>query len=523
MRVAIYARVSTELQEKEATILSQLEALRRYAQEHGYVVVHEFIDDGYSGTTLTRPGLDKLRDAVEQGDFDLVLIHSPDRLSRKAVHQGIVLEEFQERGIKVEFSNCQIDDTPEGQMMLGMQGIFAEYDRVKTAERTRRGRLHKAGRGVIVTGIRIYGYRYVRRDSGQSPMLVVDDEQAANVRMMFRWLLDEQESIRRIAQRLRELGIPAPCGGTIWYSSTVGRILSSEVYAGQGYYNKRRKSEPERYRKPAIYRRDPKSSFRARPREEWLPFAAPAIVDRDTWDQARAQLRQNSLHSPRNNRRHHYLLKGLLRCGGCGRTLTGQPNGEVLYYQHNRGEAPWLHEPCSLRPSYRTTLLEPLVRDAIGSAFQNPQLLLEEYRRRLSESQTMTGSELGKKQIALALKRTKAQEDRFIDAYKNEAMDLPRFKEEMGKLKARRDQLERQRVEQDKIARQRASAANAMQEFETFCERVAEGLEHLTPEEWQKLLRLVVDRIIVDGESIRIEGIIPISDDGVLRPTRSVH
>lgn len=85
MRAAIYARVSTELQEKEATIQSQLEALRQYAKEHGHIIVQEFTDEGYSGTTLVRPGLDRLRDALGQGDFEVLLVHSPDRLARKFI------------------------------------------------------------------------------------------------------------------------------------------------------------------------------------------------------------------------------------------------------------------------------------------------------------------------------------------------------------------------------------------------------------------------------------------------------
>ena len=120
MRAALYARVSTELQEKEATIQSQLEALRKYAQDKGYEVVAEYCDEGYSGATLVRPGLDRLRDILGQGDFELLLVHSPDRLARKALYQGILLEELQKAGVRVEFLNFQMDDTPESQMLLGM-------------------------------------------------------------------------------------------------------------------------------------------------------------------------------------------------------------------------------------------------------------------------------------------------------------------------------------------------------------------------------------------------------------------
>ncbi len=139
IRAAIYARVSTDLQEREHTVLSQLEALRTYLKKRGYVLIAEYVDEGYSGATLDRPGLDRLRDALRVGDMDVVVFHSPDRLARKAVYQGLVLEEMEKAGVRAEFLNYPVDDSPESKMLLGMQGLFAEYERAKIMERTRRG------------------------------------------------------------------------------------------------------------------------------------------------------------------------------------------------------------------------------------------------------------------------------------------------------------------------------------------------------------------------------------------------
>ena len=97
--------MSTDLQEREHTIQGQLEALRKYAQDRGYQIVAEYLDDGYSGATLGRPQLDRLRDALRSGEFDIVLFHSPDRLARKDVYQFIVLEELEKAGIRPELLN----------------------------------------------------------------------------------------------------------------------------------------------------------------------------------------------------------------------------------------------------------------------------------------------------------------------------------------------------------------------------------------------------------------------------------
>ena len=162
VRAALYTRVSTNLQEREQTIQSQVEALRKYADDKGYEIVGEYQDEGYSGATLERPGLDQLRDALRYGKFDLVLMHSPDRLARKAVYQGLVLEELEKAGVKAEFLNHPVDNSPEGKMLLGMQGLFSEYERAKISERTRRGRLHK-GTGWYAPGrpcpLRLYVYQ----------------------------------------------------------------------------------------------------------------------------------------------------------------------------------------------------------------------------------------------------------------------------------------------------------------------------------------------------------------------------
>ena len=173
--VGIYARVSTDLQEKEQTVISQLEALRAYAQERCYSIVDEYIDDGYSGATLDRPGLDRLRDALRTDDLDLVLFHSPDRLARKAVYQGLVLEEIEKAGVRVEFLNYPVDDSPESRMLLGMQGLFAEYERAKIMERTRRGKLQRAREGALVGGHAPFGYRWIKRNEASRAKLEVAD------------------------------------------------------------------------------------------------------------------------------------------------------------------------------------------------------------------------------------------------------------------------------------------------------------------------------------------------------------
>jgi site-specific DNA recombinase len=187
MLVAAYARVSTDRQDREQTIDSQVDALRRAAEQRGWHLAADLIcrDDGRTGTTLARPGLDRLRDLVAEGTCAAVLVCSPDRLARNFAHQVLVIDEFRRVGCEVVFLNHAFGDSPEQPMRLQMQGVFAEYERALMLERTRRGRLFWARQGrVNWGGTPTYGYRLSPRTESLPRQLVVEESEAAVVRQM---------------------------------------------------------------------------------------------------------------------------------------------------------------------------------------------------------------------------------------------------------------------------------------------------------------------------------------------------
>src|SRR3954469_17696843 len=201
MRVAIYARVSTERQERQQTITSQLAILHGWCDAAGYELseAHVFRDEGYSGGRLDRPGLDALRDAVRDG---AVAVLTPDRLARKYAYQVLLLEEFRRAGAEVVFLQRPISDDPNDQLLLQIQGAIAEYERAVLGERFRRGKLQKARDGHYQGGWAPYGYRYVPRQEAVPGHLVVDEKEAALVRTLYGWLIDERTTIRLILKRL---------------------------------------------------------------------------------------------------------------------------------------------------------------------------------------------------------------------------------------------------------------------------------------------------------------------------------
>ncbi len=195
MRTAVYARVSTERQERQQTIDSQLDALQAWAKSanHELTDAHVFRDEGYSGSRLDRPGLDALRDAVRDREVDVVAVLAPDRLARRYAYQVLLLEEFRRAGCAVEFLTHAISDDPGDQLLLQIQGAVAEYERALLSERFRRGKLQKARAGQFIGPHAPYGYHYRPRQDGACGQLAVDDEEAELVHTLYGWLVGERE------------------------------------------------------------------------------------------------------------------------------------------------------------------------------------------------------------------------------------------------------------------------------------------------------------------------------------------
>jgi site-specific DNA recombinase len=238
MKVALYARVSSESQEARGTIGSQPEALRARIAAEGHELVAEFCDDGYSGARLDRPGLDMLRDQAEAGAFEAVWCLSPDRLARAYVYQVLILDELDQLGVRVLFSDAPVlDDDPQLRLLTQVQGVIAEYERAKIAERNRRGRLYRSRAGEVVSWKAPYGYRRVARDASGPARLEVFEPEVAVVRRIFDDYLSGGHSIRQIVRRLNTDNIPTPTGKAEWWHSTVCRILRNEAYIGRVYFN----------------------------------------------------------------------------------------------------------------------------------------------------------------------------------------------------------------------------------------------------------------------------------------------
>src|ERR671938_1787011 len=198
MRIGLYARVSTQRQAQADGMAQQLDRLQAHALRQGWAVraEHIFRDDGYSGASLKRPGLERLRDRAAMRELDRVLITAPDRLARNYVHPVLLLEEITATGCAVEFLDRPMSQDPHDQLLLQIRGAVAEYERSLIAERMRRGRLRKLRSGTLLPWTRPpYGYRLDPERPRDPAGGRLDEAEAAVVRDVFVWFDDEGAAV----------------------------------------------------------------------------------------------------------------------------------------------------------------------------------------------------------------------------------------------------------------------------------------------------------------------------------------
>src|SRR6267378_1495831 len=236
MRAAVYGRVSTTRQAQAQTIEQQLDRLRAAVAGHGWELheQHVYRDDGYSGASLGRPGLDRLRDHAALAELDLVLVTAPDRLARNYVHQVLLIDELAGHGCQVEFLDRPMSQDPHDQLLLQIRGAVAEYERTLIAERTRRGRQHKFRTGQMLPWTRPpYGYRLDPKRPRDPSGVRLEPAEAAVAAEMFAWYVRDGRTLMGLVKHLHELGVPSPSGKPYWGLASVRGVLTNPSYTGQ--------------------------------------------------------------------------------------------------------------------------------------------------------------------------------------------------------------------------------------------------------------------------------------------------
>jgi site-specific DNA recombinase len=425
MEAALYARVSTTRQQLDQTIEQQIERLREYvAEQPGWHLEekHIYLDEGYSGANLNRPGLDRLRECAAKAEFEMILITAPDRLSLNYVHQVLLIEEFQNLGCQVQFLERPMSRDPHDQLLLQIRGAVAEYERSLITERMRRGRRAKLRSGLLLPWTVVpYGYLLDPEHPRDARKVSLDLVKSEIVRQMFAWYTAPQKrcSLYWIAKKLSDECIPTPSGGVRWNVATIRGILRSTAYAGMAYSGRTR-PVPAVSRKSALQPVGPSDSVAPAPQEDWIGIPVPAIVSQELYDAAQQRFHENKQMSNRNNHKHDYLLRALVSCGQCHMSCTGRMASPGYSYYVCRGRKDPLRfargERCTARyaPSQR---LDSLVWEDLCEIISSPVLITHALERAQAGEWLPQSLQSRKQTLTKSLGQLERQQERLLEVY----------------------------------------------------------------------------------------------------------
>jgi site-specific DNA recombinase len=519
--VAIYARVSSARQKKDQTIGSQTQAVREHARRLGLEVPEGWVfeDEGHSGATLVRPALEALRDLAAQGCVDAILCYSPDRLARKFAYQALLVEEFGRAGAKVEFVNGPRGDSPEDQLLVQFQGMFAEYEKAQLMERYRRGKAYRARAGSVnVLGGAPFGYRYVRKTPESGARYEIIDHEAVLVAEMFRRYADDGATIAGLGRWLTSQGILTRTGKHRWDRSVIWGMLRNPAYQGRAVFGKTQVIH-EQAGLNRIARLQGRNTPRAvktidRPRDEWTEIPVPAIISSDTFGRVQQRLADNKRSASRNSKVPS-LLQGLAACSACGygyyRGHTTTTAGNKIYYYRCLGSDDYRYEGgrvCHNKP-VRADYLDAVVWDHITGLLANPALIRAEISKRLDAARTSDPVTKQRHRLKLALAKATTAITAMIEAFSEQLITIDELRARMPHLRAREASLRRQIDALDAQAADRDAYLQLADNLEGFLAQLRGNAATASIGERQRVLRLLVKDVLIGPKKITIRHRIP--------------
>lgn len=522
----IYARVSSARQKKDDTIGSQVAALVAHAEQSGLDVPAEWIftDEGHSGATLIRPALEAMRDLIAAMPIDVVLCYSPDRLARKFAYQALLIEEFARAGTRVQFVKGPRGDSPEDQLLIQFQGMFAEYEKAQIMERYRRGKAHRAKTGSInVLGGAPFGYRYMRKTDNAGAAYEIVEHEAELVAEIFRQYTDETASIADLTRWLTTSGTPTRTGKTRWDRSVVWGMLKNPAYAGKAVFGKTHvvHESPGLNRVARLAgRTTPRATKNvARPKDEWTYIPVPAIVSEETFERAAARLAQNKRGAARRGT-NPSLLQGIAACAACGygyyRTNARTSANKTIYYYRCLGSDAYRYENgrvCDNKP-VRTDYLDQVVWDHVTGLLANPQLIQDEIDKRLTAARTADPAIKERARLDTALTKTGRAIAAMLDAFGEQLITIDEMRTRMPDLRARETNLRNQIQALDTQAADRQAYLALANDLQGFLATLRDTTETAGVDQRRRVLRLLVKDVLIGPEKITIRHRIPIRQHG---------
>jgi len=530
---AIYLRVSTVDQGKRGFSLPEqrnacLEKARALAHSLESQVENrlelstfEFVDTA-GGDLIERPELTRAREFVRESRPDFFICLDPDRFSRATYQAILIANEIEAAGTRLEFVQHDYQATSEGRLFFTLRVAIAEYEKAKILERTSRGKRGKMAAGGIPHHIRAYGYDHIseaerqirqREGEGDPGALVPNPTEAAWVRQMFEWVVQEEIGSQMVAERLNHLAVPSKRGGA-WRRHVVADILRNPIYLGQLRLNRWDFTGLGGQLHLPADKRTKKMTPKERPESEWVTVPVPPIIDPELFERTQATLenmkrRASTRISP--GRRGH-LLSGLVTCGLCGGPVHYVWNNKIKgYLLRCANKYPLVRGlkvplPVCRLPHIKAGPVEEKVWAKIKSWFVDPELLQADLERQ----QAQPGGDQAEVQEKLAvmaeqIEEAKTRQSRVLYLVTKGVVHPEVAEAQLGEIKRHLDALERQHESFGQRMAQSTKATTGISRVvgmvRDMQEDVLAEIDHMSPEERQTLVRMLVRQAdIVDGE-----------------------
>jgi len=489
MKVALYARVSTDEQAKKYSIPAQLDLLRNFAKVNNYEIFKEYVDKGESGTISERPQLQELLNDARRGMFKIVLVYRIDRFFRNTRKLLNTVDELGKLGVSFKSVTEPFDTSnPTGNFMVSLLGSVAQLERDTFIQRSRMGTVKSAKSGNVLTGISLYGYRYNRKNLHYE----VNEEEAKVVRETFRLYTESDSSLIKVAKKLNNLGYRTR-NGLKWVSDRVHQILVSTAYYGKWYYRTKYHPEP-------------------------IPVDVPSLIDRKLFDKAQRFLKERRIYSKRNTK-NNYLLSHLLFCGVCGRSMAAMTKSMKSVY-NGRPYGPYIRsyyycfgqvkKKCSL-PFVRVDRIDSLVWSKVKEILENPSLLIKVIKEREEKDEgrkVSLGARL--KELDSEIGKCEQEKENILRAFRKGILDDIELASQIEDI---RDQERALRQQQEEIKIQiigQKQIKERLDHLSILVSGIQERLANFTFEEKRELMRTLVEKVTIYGSGkIELRVVVP--------------
>ena len=482
LKVALYIRVSTQEQAKEGYSIGEQETrLKKYAEAMNWEIYKIYVDPGYSGGDINRPGLTNMIKDVEDGLVDKVVVYKLDRLSRSQLDTLYLIEKvfLVNNTDFVSMSENFDTSTPFGRAMIGILAVFAQLEREQIKERMGMGKEARAKEGKWGGGAsEPIGYDY----NPNKDLLEVNTYEAMQIEELIEMFL-KGVPYKTIADTLNRKGYTYR--GTSnrvsqWDAKRVKYVLTNKTYLGYIRYH-----------------------------DQWYKAEHEPIIDEDTFELIQKVVadreEKNKIYKNGNNGKQTTYLGGFIFCKHCGGRYCRQSgkkwkdNAPPLYYScysRNKSVPKMIKDPNCKNKNWRMTELDDIVIGEIQKLAMDPDYIHKIRRDKMSRTDTPNKIDTIKNEIA----NIDDQISRFMDLYGIGKFTIDQVSGKIDPLNEQRKGLEKELEDINSSLISETSVEDAIEIIKSF----GEVFERGDFNEIRFLIESLIYYIELDNEDVYI-------------------